>query len=130
MTENKKLFLRGHELVHALGDIVHLGAEVFAQVLLALFEESATGLVIFLAVGKIFHLLAKPVAHAVDGFLLQQGGVNDDAVPILALVLAKSGFCKNALACDVATGIHDSFLNLTFICHNSNNDIKVIVSMR
>ena len=112
------LFVGRHEFVHALGDVSDLGAEVFAQLLLALLEECSAGLVILLAVSKVLDLLAELVAHAVDGLLLQQRGVDDDAVPLLALVLAKSGFCKDALACDIATGILDCFLDLSFTCHN------------
>ena len=112
------LLVGGHELVHALDDILHLGTEVFAQLLLALLVECAAGLVVFPAVGKVLYLLVELVAHTINGFLLQQGGVNDDAVPFLDFALTECGFCKDALACDVATGIHDSFLDLSFTCHN------------
>ena len=63
--------------------------EVVAQLFLALLVEGAASLVVLLAVGKLLHLLAELVAHAVDGLLLQQGGIDDDAVPLLTLVLAK-----------------------------------------
>jgi len=85
----QRLLVRRHEFVHALGDVLHLGTEVLAQFLLALLEEGATGLVVLLAVGKVFHLLAEMVADAVDGLFLQQGGIDDDAVPFLDLVLAE-----------------------------------------
>jgi len=83
------LLVRGHKLVHALGDVLDLGTEIVAEFLLALLEESTLGLVVLLAVGEVLDFLAKLVADTVDGLLLEQGSVDDDAVPLLTLVLAE-----------------------------------------